>query len=111
MTSLAVHIDISEKALAELQRAGLNRENFLRIRVVPGGCSGMTYSAGMETTMQEGDEIVYRQGDLRVVADSGSVIFLDGLQIDFSDDLVQAGFRFRNPNAAKSCGCGSSFGV
>ena len=45
------------------------------------------------------------------VADAGSTMFLDGLTIDYSDDLIQAGFRFNNPNASNSCGCGSSFGA
>jgi len=106
-----VQISITEKAMVELRRVGVGSAQFLRIKVVPGGCSGMTYSAAVDTAMGEGDEIVYHQDDLRVVADNSSVVFLDGLQVDFSDDLIQAGFRFSNPNASKSCGCGSSFGV
>lgn len=104
-------IQITDKALAELTRLGVGGEHFLRIRVVPGGCSGMTYSASVDSSLGSGDEVLWHQGEVRVVADAGSVPFLDGLLIDFSDDLVQAGFRFKNPNAAKSCGCGSSFGV
>ena len=106
-----LQISVSEKALVELKRVGVGSSQFLRIKVIPGGCSGMTYSAAVDTAMGEGDEIVYNQDGLRVVADNASVVFLDGLQVDFSDDLIQAGFRFSNPNASKSCGCGSSFGV
>ncbi len=111
MQTSGLQVSVTEKALKELRRLGVGSSQFLRIKVVPGGCSGMTYSAAIDTTMGEGDEIVYDQDELRVVADSSSILFLDGLEVDFSDDLIQAGFRFRNPNASKSCGCGSSFGV
>ena len=106
-----IQIQISEKALSELTRLGVGGEHFLRLRVIPGGCAGMTYSAAIDSSLAEGDEVVTRQGDIRVVADAGSTMFLDGLEIDYSDDLIQAGFRFTNPNASKSCGCGSSFGA
>jgi iron-sulfur cluster assembly protein len=106
---LGTGIQITEKALNELTRLGVGGEQFLRIRVVPGGCSGMTYTAAVDTSLGSGDEVLWHQDQIRVVADAGSVPFLDGLEIDFSDDLIQAGFRFTNPNAAKSCGCGSSF--
>ena len=106
---LATQIEMSEKAMAELRRLGATGPRFLRIRTVPGGCSGMTYSAEVDAALSEDDEVLYQQDDLRVVADAGSLIFLDGLQVDYSDDLVQAGFRFRNPKATKTCGCGSSF--
>ena len=105
-----VKIQISDKAITELNKLGVGGAQFLRLRVIPGGCAGMTYSAAIDSTLNEGDEVVTQQDDIRVVADSGSTMFLDGLEIDYSDDLIQAGFRFKNPNASKSCGCGSSFG-
>jgi iron-sulfur cluster assembly protein len=111
MASTTYNLEITGKALSELGRLGVNKENFLRIRVVAGGCSGMTYSAAIETTIEEGDEVVYQHDVFRIVADAGSLLFLDGLQVDFSNDLVQAGFRFKNTNASGSCGCGSSFSV
>lgn len=104
-------IQVTDKALAELRGLGAGEEQFLRVSVVPGGCSGMTYTAAIDNTLKEGDEVIVEQDGLRIIADSGSLLFLDGLRIDFSDDLVQAGFRFTNPNASKSCGCGSSFSV
>ena len=104
-------IQVTDKALTELRRIGAGGEQFLRVSVVPGGCSGMTYTAAIDNTLKEGDEVIVEQDDLRIIADSSSLLFLDGLRIDFSDDLVQAGFRFTNPNASKSCGCGSSFSV
>lgn len=104
-------IEISERAQQELIRLEVGGAQFLRISVIPGGCSGMTYSASIDATLTDEDETLYVEGPIRVVADQGSAPFLDGLEIDFSDDLVTSGFRFRNPNAAKSCGCGSSFGA
>lgn len=104
-------IRVTDKALAELRRLGAGGEQFLRVSVGPGGCSGMTYTAAIDNTLKEGDEVIVERDGLRIIADAGSILFLDGLRIDFSDDLVQAGFRFTNPNASKSCGCGSSFSV
>ncbi|MEM7391793.1 MAG: iron-sulfur cluster assembly accessory protein [Verrucomicrobiota bacterium] len=105
-----MNINISERATEELVRRECGKENFLRISVIPGGCSGMTYDACIDTTLNENDETIYNEAPVRIIADSGSALFLDGLEIDYSDDLVTSGFRFRNPNASKSCGCGASFG-
>ncbi len=104
-------IVISDRAKQELRNLDVGATNFLRISVIPGGCSGMTYSASVDSELTDADETLYSEEGIRVVADSGSALFLDGLQIDYSDDLVTSGFRFRNPNATKSCGCGSSFGA
>ena len=57
------------------------------------------------------DRVVFHDGDFRAISDQESISYLDGLEIDYSDDLIQSGFRFRNPNAVKACGCGSSFQV
>lgn len=102
-------IHISENAINELRKLEVGSANFLRVSVIPGGCSGMTYSAGIDDQLADEDEVVYEQDDLRVVADAGSATFLDSLEIDYSYDLIKSGFRFRNPNAKKACGCGSSF--
>lgn len=104
-------IAISDKAKQELRNLDAGGENFLRISVVPGGCSGMTYSAAIDNTLSDSDEVLFEEGDFRVVADSGSSMFLDGLEIDYSDDLIASGFRFKNPKAVKACGCGASFKV
>jgi iron-sulfur cluster assembly protein len=104
-------IKITAVALKELIKLEATGENFLRISVVPGGCSGMTYSAAIDNVLSDDDQVVYEDGALRVIADNGSAMFLDGLEIDFSDDLIASGFRFKNPKAKKGCGCGSSFAV
>jgi len=104
-------IKITPVALQELVKLEATGENFLRISVVPGGCSGMTYTACIDNVLSDNDQVIYEDGGLRVVADTGSTMFLDGLEIDFSDDLIASGFRFKNPKAKKGCGCGSSFSV
>jgi iron-sulfur cluster assembly protein len=102
-------IAVSEKAKSELIKLEATGENFLRISVVPGGCSGMTYAAAIDNALSDQDQVLYQDGGLRIIADGGSAMFLDGLQIDYSDDLIASGFRFKNPKAVKACGCGSSF--
>jgi iron-sulfur cluster assembly protein len=102
-------IKVTDRARAQLLQLGAGSEAFLRISVVTGGCAGSTYSAALDHAMDSNDQLVYHQDQLRVVADSHSAMFLNGLEIDYSDDLIQSGFRFNNPMAAKACGCGSSF--
>jgi iron-sulfur cluster assembly accessory protein len=104
-------ITITDNARRKLAEYLEDQENFLRISVHSGGCSGMTYDAAIDTAMSETDKVVFDDDGIRIVADSREKFFLGGLQIDFSDDLVQSGFRLTNPNAIKSCGCGSSFGL
>lgn len=102
-------IKISSPAIKELRKLDVGEENFLRVSVIPGGCSGMTYTACVDSTLGDDDEIVHEEDGVRIVADAGSASFLGELEIDFSYDLVKSGFQFRNPNAKKSCGCGASF--
>ena len=104
-------IQLSDKAKKELINLEATGENFLRISVVAGGCSGMTYSACIDNTLSDADQVLFEDTALRVVADERSAGLLDGLQIDYSDDLISSGFRFKNPKAVKACGCGSSFAV
>lgn len=105
-----MQLNITEKAKQELYAGGVGKDSYLRLGVTPGGCAGMSYSMILDDTLNEGDQVVYTEADLRVVTDPDSVQYLDGLHIDYSDDLVESGFRISNPNAQNSCGCGSSFG-
>lgn len=100
---------LTEKALAALRQLDLPAGAFLRIGVVAGGCSGQTYSAAVDTEGDPADLTLHESGPLRIVTDPKSAIFLDGLHIDYSDDLIRSGFRFHNPKAGGSCGCGASF--
>lgn len=107
---MANTIEVTEKAVQELKGMDLAESAFMRIAVTPGGCSGMTYAAAIDTEMEDNDVVLYEQDGIRVVTSGDSVTLLDGLTIDYSDDLIRSGFRFKNPNACGSCGCGASFG-
>lgn len=111
ITAPAPLINVSERAIAEIGRLAGDRDQFLRIWVTEGGCAGMTYEASVDTTETPFDRRLFTAGPVRIVADRNSALHVDGLEIDYSDDLINLGFRFRNPNASKACGCGSSFAV
>jgi iron-sulfur cluster assembly accessory protein len=106
-----MNIELSERAKKALIDLGVTENKYFRIKVVTGGCSGRTYSAGIDDKMTEDDILIYESERLKVIADFNSVLYLYGLQVDYSDDLIKAGFRFNNPMAQKSCGCGASFKV
>jgi len=82
----------------------------LRVAVVPGGCSGLTYDMGWDTTEQEGDR-VFQLGDVRVVLDKRSYLYVSGSELDFTEGLEGKGFHFANPRATRTCACGESFGL
>ena len=106
-------IQLSENALKAVQKIRVDQnqpEAFLRIGVKGGGCSGMTYEVHLEQKQNDLDR-VFEFGPVKVVCDSKSLIYLDGMTIDYSNDLVGGGFRFVNPNATGTCGCGTSFAV
>ena len=106
-----MNLTITEEARDKLNSYQEKAEQFMRIQVVAGGCSGMTYNAVIDTESNDQDEVIYDDDTIKIVADKRSTLFLDGLHIDFSGDLIQSGFRLTNPNASESCACGSSFGV
>ena len=92
----------------------LNQQNptpaGLRVAVVGGGCSGFTYHMAFENQLNEMDN-VYDFGELKVMVDQMSEMYLDGVEIDYVESLEGAGFKFNNPNVRSTCGCGSSFSV
>jgi len=106
-----MNLQITEKAKEKLREYRVGNGRFLRIAVVSGGCSGMTYNASVDESVGDQDEIIYEDGDVKIIAEKRASLFLEGLHIDFSDDLIQSGFRLTNPNASASCACGSSFAV
>lgn len=83
---------------------------FLRLGVKGGGCSGLSYDVKLDDHMEELDRVFEVDG-IKVVSDSKSLVYLDGMTVDYSTELVGGGFRFVNPNASGSCGCGTSFSV
>ena len=79
-----------------------------RVRVQPGGCCGLYYQMTFDQALQP-DDVVYKCGEIQVVIDTQSLSQLEGLTLDYSEDLMGGGFRFNNPNAAQTCGCSHSF--
>jgi iron-sulfur cluster assembly accessory protein len=80
----------------------------LRLGVITGGCAGLSYDMRFAKTPYDNDVIV-EEGGIRIFINPESVPFLKGIQIDNIDTLKESGFKYRNPNAASSCGCGTSF--
>ena len=86
-----------------------NKENyFLRMSVEGGGCSGMTYKMDFDEKQKEFDK-VFKSNGLTVICDLKSWLYLKDVKIDYSDDLLNGGFKITNPNAERTCGCGTSF--
>lgn len=87
---------------------GFTADHGLRVAVVGGGCSGFSYQLSFDRQRQEGD-LEGRFGDLLVWVDPTSAQYLEGTQVDFVSSLHGGGFKFSNPKATQTCGCGSSF--
>lgn len=101
-------ISISNKA-KDILRRQVGSNSFVRITVKSGGCAGMTYDANIVAEKDADEKIVYREGEISVITDDVSLPYLHGLVLDYSDDLISAGFRFNNSSNESSCGCGGSF--
>ena len=97
----------AEKAKALLEARELP-DGALRVFVAGGGCSGYQYGMALARTTEE-DDIVLERGGVRIVVDPESAQYLDGAEIDYVDEVLKSGFSIYNPNATKSCACGSSF--
>ncbi len=106
-------ITLTEKAAAEVKRVkeqqNFGDEKFLRIGVAGGGCSGFNYTLGFDENYDAKADSQYDMHGVKVVVDKKSALYLDGTTVDWYEGLERRGFTFDNPNAVKSCGCGSSF--
>lgn len=107
-------ISVTDRAAQEVARIideqKLSDATVLRVGVKGGGCSGFSYTLGFDDATSEVDQI-FKINGVRVAVDPKSFLYLNGTQIDFEESLMGRGFKFGNPNAAKSCGCGESFSV
>ena len=105
-------ITLTEKAAGEVKRIIEQQElgdAFLRVGVTGGGCSGFSYSLGFDKDYDEKVDSKTQQHGVSMVVDKKSSLYLDGTTVDFYESIEKRGFTFDNPNAVKSCGCGSSF--
>lgn len=107
-------IQLSETAAQQILRlkseSQVSPEAVLRVKVVPGGCSGMSYKLDFDDKLEAQDKVFEAHG-AKLAVDAKSFLYLVGMVLDYEGGLNGKGFIFNNPNAAKSCGCGSSFGV
>ena len=116
METVSEGITISEKAqvkAAELMKqAGVENDSsyFLRVSVVGGGCSGLSYKLDFDNEQKPTDQVFENNG-VKIVTDLKSFLYLVNTTLDFSDGLNGKGFHFINPNASRTCGCGESFAV
>ncbi len=104
-------IELSETTIAEVKRL-LNQEKKedwgLRVGVSGGGCSGLSYTLAFDEKPNNNDSVFDIEG-VKVFVDPKSYLFLNGMVLEFSTELLTGGFKFVNPNASRSCACGSSF--
>lgn len=104
---------ISESAVRQVRQMIERRADdtlILRVSVSGGGCSGFQYGIGFDNAVHE-DDLVFERDGVRLAVDDVSLDLLDGSEVDFVEELIGASFQVRNPNAASSCGCGTSFSV
>src|SRR6476619_521493 len=109
----AVELNVSENAAVERKKFISSEEDLpatagLRVRVVPGGCSGFQYSLNIEEESRQGDFILEQHG-IRLFVDMFSAQYLNGVVVDHTSNMMGSGFTFENPNATGGCGCGTSF--
>lgn len=106
---LAISESAARRILHLIAREG--RDNLkLRLTVSGGGCSGFQYGFSLDDAVNDDDVVISDKG-VDVVVDNMSLLYLAGSEVDFVEDLAGASFQVKNPNAASSCGCGSSFSI
>lgn len=106
-------LGVTEAAAEEIRKfmageEGLPESAGLRVRVVPGGCSGFQYSLNIEEESKANDHVL-TSGGVRLFVDMFSAQYLNGVEIDYVTNVMGSGFTFNNPNATGGCGCGTSF--
>ncbi|HUE20409.1 MAG TPA: iron-sulfur cluster assembly accessory protein [Bryobacteraceae bacterium] len=103
-------VQVTEKALQRIRQilAKEGVQGGLRVAVQGGGCSGLSYLFKLETKERPSDH-VFGGGDAKVLIDPKSFVYLDGITLDYKESLIQSGFTIDNPNAEKTCSCGTSF--
>jgi iron-sulfur cluster assembly protein len=103
-------IEVTPKAVNKIKEAFAKQGVIggLRLGVLGGGCSGLSYQFKFDVKQRPTDKVFEFDG-VKIFVDPKSMVFLDGMKLDWKDSLMQSGFVFENPHATKSCGCGTSF--
>lgn len=108
---ITINETAKEHILEIMKKDNLTTDKFnLRVGVKGGGCSGLSYVMDFDDQINETDEVV-DLGDLKVVIDKKSVLYLFGTELQYSSGLNGKGFQWVNPNASRTCGCGESFAL
>lgn len=106
-------VTLTDAAVARIrvlmEQGKVPAEGGLRLAVQGGGCSGLSYAVRFDARQTDKDKVFTYEGGVRVFVDPKSLIYLAGMIVDYKNELMQQEFVFENPNAQKSCGCGSSF--
>lgn len=100
-----------KRIMAEQSASGIEEKLYLRVRVVGGGCSGFQHKLDLDPAINEKLDESFETLGVNVVVDKRSALYLNGVTVDFHDDLNKRGFSVENPNAKTKCGCGSSFSM
>jgi iron-sulfur cluster assembly protein len=106
-----VEFHVSPDAITEVKRLMAQEQEqdiYLRIGVVPGGCSGMSYQMAFDNEKSEFD-LEFDFDNVKVLIDETAMLYINGATLDYDKKMMGGGFNFVNPNATRSCGCGSSF--
>ena len=106
-----MNITITNDALDKLREYREEDSPYIRMAVLPGGCSGFQYSLNMESKIEDDDYVYEASSDISILIDPFSEQYLEGVTLDFHSSMMGSGFVFENPNASGGCGCGSSFTV
>lgn len=101
--------DRAAERIKQLQAVENKDSQGLRLKVVGGGCSGLQYK--MDLDLQKPGDRIFEKDGAKVLVDMKSLLYLNGTELDYKEDLMQSGFVFQNPNVKRSCGCGTSFMV
>lgn len=108
-----MEISVTQKAAEKIKQLANKQgksDSALRIQVVGGGCSGLSYAFGFADSISSNDK-VFEQFGVKVAVDNKSFFYLSGAELDYEESLMKSGFKVKNPNASVSCSCGESFSV
>lgn len=109
-------ISISDRAIKRIDEIrteqNVPKDAFLKVGVVSGGCSGLTYDLDFDSNVEPQDsDKVFELNGMKVLVDMRSFLYLAGTELDYTDGLEGEGFHFHNPNASRTCSCGESFSI